>query len=271
MQKCNMQRTPTVGSRVWPSNQPHVMSSWFFFWVSAEIWQLWIYMKGRCWCISRTVYWQLSFIACNDFHQSLKPISSLKNDLNLWKRWEPQATSNNFFLGTSSECIEIESTVSNRHGHTWITAVLARRFWMDVFFSWIVVGYLAVFSPVWTAWNQMNLRSVPAIHIGTCCMDTGSMMGVSTVSHTWGQYQHGMDLEPWGICDNFWPLKYLKSLKNVMLVESNEIFSNSMHSLLGSDLQSTDCIKSSVLLTLLPGEVSNFKSWNRRRDGVEKK
>ena len=43
--------------------------------------------------------------------------------------------------------------------------------------------------------NQMNLRSVPAIHIGTCCMDM-PMMGVSTVSHTWGRHQHGMDLEP---------------------------------------------------------------------------
>lgn len=199
-----------------------------------------------------------------------KPISLLKNHLNLWKRWEPSGNFQpNFFTQHIKECMK-SSPVSNRHGHTWITAVLARRFWMDVFFSWIVVGYLAVFSQVWTAWNQMNWGSVPAIHIGTCCMDM-SMMGVLTVSHTWGQYQHGMDLEPWGICDNFWPLKYLKSLKNVMLVESNEIFSNWMHSLLGSDLQSTDCIKSSVLLTLLPGEVSNFRSWNRRRDGVEKK
>lgn len=70
---------------------------------SAEIWQLWVYMKGRCWCISRTVYWQLSFIACKDFHQSLKPISSLKNGLNLWKRWEPSGNFQpNFFTkGTS--------------------------------------------------------------------------------------------------------------------------------------------------------------------------
>ena len=163
MQKCNMQRTPTVGSRVWPSNHPHVMSSWFFFWVSAEIWQLWIYMKGRCWCISRTVYWQLSFIACNDFHQSLKPISSLKNDLNLWKRWEPQATSNNFFLGTSSECIEIESTVSNRHGHTRITAVLARRFWMDVVFFVDCGRLLGSFQP---SLNSMEIRWI--CEVGPC-------------------------------------------------------------------------------------------------------
>ena len=157
------------------------------FSVSPEIWQLWIYMKGRCWCICRTVYWQLSLISCNDFHQSLKPISSLKNDLNLWKRWEPSGNFQpNFFTQHIQECMK-SSPVSNRHGHTWITAVLARRFWMDVFFSWIVVGYLAVFSPVWTAWNQMNLRSVPAMDIGTCCMDMGPMMGVSTVSHTWGR------------------------------------------------------------------------------------
>ena len=129
------------------------------FSVSPEIWQLWIYMKGRCWCICRTVYWQLSLISCNDFHQSLKPISSLKNDLNLWKRWEPQATSNNFFSRHIQECMK-SSPVSNRHGHTWITAVVARRFWMDVFFSWIVVGYLAVWKAKFEQHgNQMNWRS----------------------------------------------------------------------------------------------------------------
>lgn len=241
------------------------------FSVSPEIWQLWIYMKGRCWCICRTVYWQLSLISCNDFHQSLKPISSLKNDLNLWKRWEPQATSNNFFSRHIQECMK-----SSPGRPTDMATPESQQLWHDGF------GWMFFFRGLWSVtWqfsaqfeqhgNQMNWRSVPAMDIGTCCMDMGPMTGVSTVSHTWGRYQHGMDLEPWGICDNFWPLKYLKSLKNVMLVESNEIFSNWMHSLLGSDLQSTDCIKSSVLLTLLPGEVSNFRSWNRSRDGFEKK
>ena len=40
-------------------------------------------------------------------------------------------------------------------------------------------------------------------------------------------------------------------------MESNEIFSFNLDWRLGSNLQSTDCIKSSVLLTR-PGEVSNF-------------
>lgn len=157
------------------------------FSVSPEIWQLWIYMKGRCWCICRTVYWQLSLISCNDFHQSLKPISSLKNDLNLWKRWEPQATSNNFFSRHIQECMK-SSPVSNRHGHTWITAVLARRFWMDVFFFVDCGRLLGSFQPSLNSMKSDEFAKWgPAIHIGTCCMDMGPMMGVSTVSHTWGR------------------------------------------------------------------------------------
>lgn len=127
-----------------------------FFWVSAEIWQLWIYMKGRCWCISRTVYWQLSFIACNDFHQSLKPISSLKNDLNLWKRWEPQATSNNFFtrhiLGMHRNRVDcVQQTWPHLNHSSFGTTVLDGWFFFRGLWS-ATWQFSAKF--VWTAWKS---------------------------------------------------------------------------------------------------------------------
>ncbi len=120
--------------------------------------------------------------------------------------------------------------------------------WM--FFSWIAVD--CCWGQVWTAFGTMNGSEGYNIGIHTCYKkdiahdgSINSHLGSINMKSTWSM--------------NVWQISGPKVLgiNKVMLVESNEIFSFNLDWRLGSNLQSTDCIKSSVLLTR-PGEVSNF-------------